>query len=49
MTEKFVDLRLEALDELEKEGLEYLYKMMFALRQQKNIRNSFEGEKNEIK
>jgi hypothetical protein len=41
---KFVDLRTEALDEIEKEGLERLYQMMFALRQQKNIRESFEGE-----
>jgi hypothetical protein len=43
---KFVDLRTEALDEIEKEGLERLYQMMFALRQQKNIRESFEGDKN---
>lgn len=44
MTDKFVDLRSETLDETEKEGLEYLYDMMLALRQQKNIRESFEGE-----
>lgn len=48
MNDKFVDLRTEALDEIEKEGLEHIYQMMLALRQQKNIRESFEGDKNEI-
>lgn len=49
MAEKFVDLRAETLDEIEKEGLEHLYKMMFTLRQQKNIRNSFDNERSGVK
>lgn len=45
MSDIFIDLRTEALDDAEKEGLERLYQMMLALRQQKSIRESFEGEK----
>ena len=47
MTEKFIDLRTEALDEIEKEGIEKLYEMMLSLRQQKNIRESFDNERKE--
>lgn len=43
-TNSFVALRSETLSESEKEGVEKLFTMMLALRQQIQLRSSFENE-----
>lgn len=45
-TNSFVALRSEALSESEKEGVEKLFTMMLSLRQQIQLRRSFENESN---
>ena len=40
----FIALRSEALNDIEKEGVETLFKMMIALRQQVILRKKFESE-----
>jgi ribosomal protein L37AE/L43A len=40
----FVDIRDEALNDSEKEGIDKLFDMMLSLRQQVQLRNSFEKE-----
>lgn len=43
-TNSFVDIRNEALSDSEKEGVEKLFDMMLSLRQQIQLRKSFEKE-----
>jgi ribosomal protein L37AE/L43A len=43
-TNSFVDIRDEALSDSEKEGIEKLFDMMLSLRQQIQLRDSFEKE-----
>ena len=43
-TNSFVDIRNEALNDSEKEGIDKLFDMMLSLRQQIQLRNSFEKE-----
>ena len=45
-TNSFVALRSEALSDSEKEGVEKLFTMMLSLRQQIQLRSSFENESN---
>ncbi|HCW73499.1 MAG TPA: XRE family transcriptional regulator [Clostridiaceae bacterium] len=45
-TNSFVALRSEALSDSEKDGVEKLFTMMLALRQQIKLRSSFENESN---
>ena len=42
----FIALRSEALNDIEKEGVEKLFQMMIALRQQVFLRRKFENESN---
>ena len=44
-TNSFVDIRNEALSDSEKEGVEKLFDMMLSLRQQIQLRRSFENER----
>ena len=46
-TNSFVALRSETLSESEKEGVEKLFTMMLTLRQQIQLRTSFENESNQ--
>jgi transcriptional regulator with XRE-family HTH domain len=46
-TNSFVALRSEALSDSEKEGVEKLFTMMLSLRQQIQLRRSFENESSE--
>jgi len=46
-TNSFVVLRSETLSESEKDGVEKLFKMMLTLRQQIQLRSSFENESNQ--
>jgi len=46
-TNSFVALRSETLSESEKEGVEKLFTMMLTLRQQIQLRSSFENESNQ--
>lgn len=48
-TNSFVALRSETLSESEKEGVEKLFTMMLTLRQQIQLRSSFENESNQAK
>ena len=43
-TNSFVDIRSEELSDSEKEGIDKLFDMMLSLRQQVQLRNSFEKE-----
>jgi transcriptional regulator with XRE-family HTH domain len=45
-TNSFVALRSEAMGDSEKEGMEKLFTMMLSLRQQIQLRSSFENESN---
>ncbi|WKY49103.1 helix-turn-helix transcriptional regulator [Eubacteriaceae bacterium ES3] len=43
-TNSFIALRNEAVNDTEKDGIDILFKMMIALRQQVNLRRKFENE-----